>query len=200
MLICFVIGLPITKTDLFKNFAFGIFCSTLVSHLIDIGSTRRQHAKDQKDFIWFTEALRDICSNLPSDLCQAAQDYKGVDDQRRSFDEWSELLFKPASEQRERQKRQIDYFLQSIAGLEIAARDVGMSMHFMVGNPYVDDAFKTHVGKIRVTCKIIGRAGRQGKYEHCCRYMQNDLKNAIIGAFEELTAEYTQKYNDKTYE
>lgn len=54
---------PILK-DILRNFGYGIFGSTFVAVLVDLGSTKRQRNNDQKAFLVLSRDFKDAIENL----------------------------------------------------------------------------------------------------------------------------------------
>lgn len=53
-----------TLKDILRNFGYGIFGSTFVAVLVDLGSTKRQRNNDQKAFLILSRDLKDAIENL----------------------------------------------------------------------------------------------------------------------------------------
>jgi len=60
----FFIAMNPTLKDILRNLGYGVFGSTFVAVLVDLGSTKRQRNNDQKAFIMLSMDLKDAIENL----------------------------------------------------------------------------------------------------------------------------------------
>jgi hypothetical protein len=144
--------------------------------------------------------LRNACENLPSEMYIAVYDCYGYNDnQKRTFDQWSEQLFKQKSNDEEQQKRQIGYVVQEISTIKKTALNLKSELKFFYQNSFVDEEYQKKLENLIRQCGRIEHFLKRADYIKCYDVMVGTLKSSILEQFTDLTLDYTRVYNEEEY-
>lgn len=186
--------------NLFLNVGYGTIASIVVTLLVDIGNTARQQKQDKKAFERLNAELRELCAELPSEMYIAVYETFGyADSQKHTFKEWTQKLFEDCQAERNKQEREITSIVQHVSAIHKAASQLKSDIRIISNNAFVDEEYERKLSKLMSACSRLKRNAAEETYVVCIKLITDDLTNAIVALFNDLSADYTRVYNETEY-
>ena len=182
-----------TIGEISKNVGFSLLATFIASLLTDISTTRKQHKKDKQIVERLLLDLKVESEDILSELMLATQECFGIDEEKRTYSEWTEMLF-GGKELSEKNTSEIRYYIQKISDVKLAAQKASEICKLYYNNSFVDEPLEKRLKKIVSLCQSVEARCNSRHYRRCIG-MLNLLKKTIVEQFPELAEQFNNKYN-----
>ena len=131
--------------------------------------------------------------DILSELMLATQECFGIDEEKRTYSEWTEMLF-GGKELSEKNTSEIRYYIQKISDVKLAAQKASEICKLYYNNSFVDEPLEKRLKKIVSLCQSVEARCNSKHYRRCIGILEL-LKKTIVEQFPELTEQFNNKYN-----
>ena len=167
--------------------------NVIASLFTDMSTTSKQHKNDKLIVDRLLLDLKVESEDILSELMLATQECFGIDEEKRTYSEWTEMLF-GGKELSEKNTSEIRYYIQKISDVKLAAQKASEICKLYYNNSFVDEPLEKRLKKIVSLCQSV-EARCNSKHYRRCISMLNLLKKTIVEQFPELAEQFNSKYN-----
>ena len=179
--------------EIAKNVGFSLLATFIASLFTDMSTTSKQHKNDKLIVDRLLLDLKVESEDILSELMLATQECFGIDEEKRTYSEWTEMLF-GGKELSEKNTSEIRYYIQKISDVKLAAQKASEICKLYYNNSFVDEPLEKRLKKIVSLCQSV-EARCNSKHYRRCISMLNLLKKTIVEQFPELAEQFNSKYN-----
>lgn len=179
--------------EIARNVGFSLLATFIASLFTDMSTTSKHHKNNKLIVDRLLLDLKVECGEILSELMVATQECFGIDEEKRTYSEWTEMLF-CNKELSEKNISEIKYYIQKISDVRLAAKKTGEICKLYYNNNFVDETLEKRLKKIVFLCQSVEIGCNIKHYSHCIDYLES-LKKTIVEQFPELAEEFNNKYN-----
>ena len=179
--------------EIAKNVGFSLLATFIASLFTDMSTTSKQHKHDKLIVDRLLLDLKVESEDILSELMLATQECFGIDEKKRTYSEWTEMLF-GSDELSEKNISEIKYYIQKITDVKLTAKKASEICKLYYNNSFVNDSLEKRLKKIISLCQSV-EARCNSKHYRRCICVLNLLKKTIVEQFPELTEQFNNKYN-----